>query len=121
MKYLNKINETLNLWCSGNVFRKLMIAVLVANITMALFKSLQLLAPFGWLLALIYFIMNIILEDKLKELEERGLMVSGKKYDHIEILDVTGGFVVMISGDEIVRKDGYTVKLCDTDKMFQQE
>jgi hypothetical protein len=47
------------------------------------------------------------------------MIINNKQYDHIEVFDVTGGLLAMISDDEDITKDGCTVHLCEGGMMFQ--
>ena len=49
------------------------------------------------------------------------MIIGNNTYDHIEILDETGGLIAVISDNEIVEKENCMVKLCETDEMFKGE
>lgn len=46
------------------------------------------------------------------------MTIDGEEFDHIEIFDETGEFVMSIADGEIMKKLNYDVKFCKTEEMF---
>jgi len=49
------------------------------------------------------------------------MIINNETIDHIEVYDETGRLVATISDSEVIERTNCTVKLCDTDKMFEQQ
>lgn len=49
------------------------------------------------------------------------MIVDGEEYDHIEIYDETGRFLISIADEQIIKPINMQVKLCKTDRMFTDE
>ncbi len=49
------------------------------------------------------------------------MIINNETIDHIEIYDETGRLIAMVSDSETVVLANCAVKLCDTDKIFDNE